>query len=109
MNLKRSFIILALGIWWNKDGDKKYYVDVSVAVEDRKLAEYLGKEFNQKAIWGFQEARDTDGNGNIDTGGSGEPVEHPLPEADRLRRALEEYARRNPPLKNTKNRSKLLR
>lgn len=74
----------ALGIWHDKQGNK-FYVDVSVAVEDPAFAKYLGKKFNQKAIWDFQKAAE------IPTGGDGKPVEAPAPPADRISLAREEF------------------
>lgn len=56
----------SLGTWFDKSSGQTY-VDVSVTVPERDWAEFLGREYNQKAIFDLNKFEE------IKTGGTGKP------------------------------------
>jgi len=68
--------VLAVGTWFDEESGQTY-IDV-IAVLDKKTAENLGREYNQKAVFDLETLEE------IDTGGSGEAVADLKPEVDRV-------------------------
>lgn len=69
----------------------KVCLDVSLGIKDRKLAEYAGFKYNQKAIW------DSENGKEIPTGGTGEATEHLPPAPERYDLLKQEFELQNPP------------
>lgn len=65
---------LAVGTWYDKDAGK-WYVDITATPRSRAHAIYLGKKYNQKAIFDLSKFEE------IPTGGDGTPVKIPEEEA----------------------------
>jgi uncharacterized coiled-coil protein SlyX len=72
----------SLGTWRNEG---KTYVDVSVTVKDPEFAKFLGREYNQKAIFDLNKFEE------IPTGGTGEAVSKPVPEPARVATAKQQF------------------
>lgn len=67
----------SIGTWHDKSSGK-VYLDVSFATPNRAMAEFAGKQYNQKAIWDLKKMEE------IPTGGNGEAVPDMPAPAERL-------------------------
>ncbi len=76
-----------VGIWRDSSSGKTF-LDVSAGIPDRKFAEFLGKKFNQIAIWDAKKGAE------IPTGGTGEAIPNLGDPATRLDAAQESFKQR---------------
>lgn len=67
----------SVGTWYDKDANQTY-IDVSTTIPSKRQAIELGKQYNQKAVFDLKNFEE------IDTGGTGKPIENLPPENDRL-------------------------
>lgn len=79
----------SVGGWYDKDSGK-VYLDVSFTTPSRELAEFAGKAYNQKAIGDLAKYAAKE-NGDIPTGGTGEPLPEMLPAHKRVDDLLQDF------------------
>ena len=84
----------SVGGWLDSESGK-LYLDVAFTTPSRPLAEYAGREFNQKAIGDLAKYAAGE-NGDIPTGGTGEPLEDMTPSHQRVDELLKDYAWEQP-------------
>jgi ubiquinone/menaquinone biosynthesis C-methylase UbiE len=82
---------------WVDPETGKLYLDVAFTTPSRPLAEYAGREYNQKAIGDLAKYAAGE-NGDISTGGTSEPLEDMPPSHQRVDELLKDYAWEQPDL-----------
>jgi predicted GNAT family acetyltransferase len=84
----------SVGGWLDPESGK-LYLDVAFTTPSRPLAEYAGQQFNQKAVGDLAKYAAGE-NGDIATGGTGEPIEDMTPAHQRVDELLKDYAWEQP-------------
>lgn len=79
----------SVGGWYDPES-KKVYLDVSFTTPSRELAEFAGKEYNQKAIGDLAKYAAKEP-GDIPTGGTGEALPDMMPEHKRADELLKDF------------------
>lgn len=80
---------LSVGTWFDQSSGNTY-VDVSVTTSEGDFAKFLGKYYNQKAIFNLKDFEE------IPTGGTGTTIPNLPKEADRLSKARLDYEAQKP-------------